>query len=478
MTAPSPSVSDHAAGRILVIDDDEAMRDVVVDTLTPRGFDASAIRPDPELLLARLADSDVDVVLTDLRMPGMDGLEVVRRVAAARPDVLVIVMTAFGSLESAVAAMRAGAWDFVTKPIDVVTLHAVLERALKHRRLGNEVRRLQAAVAGPTDDGTLVGDSPPMQNVKAVIAQVAPLDVTVLISGESGTGKEVVARALHAQSSRRASPFVAVNCAALPETLLESHLFGHAKGAFTDARSDRQGLFAEAHGGTILLDEFGELPLSLQPKLLRALQERSYRPLGGTKDFAFDARLVVATNRNLETMVKEGRFREDLYYRVNVVSLELAPLRNRPDDILPLAHHLLRRAASRLQRPVRAISPGAARALLAYGWPGNVRELSNAVERAVALTRFEAIVEDDLPEKVRKGSNGIVAADVNETETLLSLEEIERRHVLRVLTAVADNRARAAAVLGIDPKTLYRKLRGWHGTSSSTPPASADSASL
>ena len=449
------------------------MRDVVVDTLTPRGFNATSIPPDPELLLARLGSDDVDVVLTDLRMPGMDGLEVVRRVAAARPDVLVIVMTAFGSLESAVAAMRAGAWDFVTKPIDATSLQAVLARALKHRALGNEVRRLQAAVAPADDDRSLVGDSPPMQNVKAVIAQVAPLDVTVLISGESGTGKEVVARALHSRSPRHARPFVAVNCAALPETLLESHLFGHARGAFTDARTDRPGLFAEAAGGTILLDEFGELPLSLQPKLLRALQERTYRPLGGTKDCAFDARLIVATNRNLETMVKEGRFREDLFYRVNVVSLELAPLRNRTEDILTLAHHLLTRAATRLQRPVRGISPGAARALLNYSWPGNVRELSNAVERAVALTRFEAIVEDDLPEKVRKGST---AAAVDDSEVLQSLEDVERRHVLRVLAAVSDNRARAASVLGIDPKTLYRKLRGWHGTSSSTPPSVAESA--
>ncbi len=473
MTNAAASPFATNAGRILIIDDDEAMRDVVVDTLTPRGFNATSIPPDPELLLARLGSDDVDVVLTDLRMPGMDGLEVVRRVAAARPDVLVIVMTAFGSLESAVAAMRAGAWDFVTKPIDATSLQAVLARALKHRALGNEVRRLQAAVAPADDDRSLVGDSPPMQNVKAVIAQVAPLDVTVLISGESGTGKEVVARALHSRSPRHARPFVAVNCAALPETLLESHLFGHARGAFTDARTDRPGLFAEAAGGTILLDEFGELPLSLQPKLLRALQERTYRPLGGTKDCAFDARLIVATNRNLETMVKEGRFREDLFYRVNVVSLELAPLRNRTEDILTLAHHLLTRAATRLQRPVRGISPGAARALLNYSWPGNVRELSNAVERAVALTRFEAIVEDDLPEKVRKGST---AAAVDDSEVLQSLEDVERRHVLRVLAAVSDNRARAASVLGIDPKTLYRKLRGWHGTSSSTPPSVAESA--
>ncbi|HEY1098840.1 MAG TPA: sigma-54 dependent transcriptional regulator, partial [Myxococcota bacterium] len=317
----------------------------------------------------------------------------------------------------------------------------------------------------------IIGDSPPMLNVKAVLGQVAPLDVTVLISGESGTGKEVVARALHARSPRRDRPFVAVNCAALPETLLESHLFGHVRGAFTDARTDRGGLFAEATGGTILLDEFGELPLALQPKLLRALQERTYRPLGGTKDLSFDARLVVATNRNLEAMVKAGRFREDLFYRVNVVSIELAPLRNRNEDILPLAHHLLQRAAARLQRPVRAISPGAARALLDYPWPGNVRELSNAIERAVALTRFESIVEDDLPEKVKKGAVAATAPGNDDSVQLTSLEEVERKHVLRVLAAVHDNRARAAAILGIDPKTLYRKLRGWHGTSSMPPPS-------
>jgi two-component system response regulator HydG len=281
----------------------------------------------------------------------------------------------------------------------------------------------------------------------------------VLITGESGTGKEVIARALHARSPRRHRPFVAVNCAALPETLLESQLFGHVRGAFTDAHADRQGLLAEAAGGTILLDEFGELPLNLQPKLLRALQERTFRPLGGARDVGFDARIVVATNRPLEQMVAAGRFREDLFYRVNVVSVELPPLRERGEDILPLAHRFLQQAARRLGRDVRGIDPTAARALLAHDWPGNVRELGNAIERAVALTRFDTIVATDLPEKVRQPSPK--PAPATAAAALLPLEEVERRHILHVLQAVSDNRGRAANILGIDPKTLYRKLRAW-----------------
>lgn len=456
-------------GRVLVIDDHEAMRDVVIDTLTPRGFVAEGLAPDQARLQRRLATDDIDVVLTDLRMPGMDGLEVVRHCAAARPDVPVVLMTAFGSMEAVVDAMRAGAWDFVQKPIDGTSLQAVLQRALKHRRLTTELRRLQAAT--PTEAGDdLEAQSPGMRSVIDVVGQVAPLDVTVLITGESGTGKEVVARALHARSPRRHRPFVAVNCAALPETLLESQLFGHVRGAFTDAHADRQGLFAEAAGGTILLDEFGELPLNLQPKLLRALQERTFRPVGGTRDVAFDARLVVATNRPLEQMVQSGRFREDLFYRVNVVSVELPPLRARSEDILPLAHRLLQQAARRLGREVKGIDPAAAQALLAHDWPGNVRELGNAIERAVALTRFDTIVATDLPEKLRQPTTTTHAsAKQHQGQPLLPLDEIERRHILHVLNAVGDNRGRAASILGIDPKTLYRKLRAWGKRQDSSP---------
>jgi len=447
------------SGRVLIIDDHEAMRDVVVDTLASRGFGAEAMPPDPWRLEARLATDDIDVVLTDLRMPGFDGLEVVRRCGAARPDVPVVVMTAFGSLEAAVDAMRAGAWDFVQKPIDGPSLKAVLDRALKHRRLTAELRRLQAA-APAADNEDMVAGTEAMRNVLAVIQQVAPLDVTVLVTGESGTGKELVARALHARSARSNRAFVAVNCAALPEALLESQLFGHVRGAFTDAHTDRSGLFAEARGGTILLDEFGELPLTLQPKLLRALQERTFRPVGGARDIPFDARIVVATNRPLEQMVQSGRFREDLSYRVNVVSLELPPLRARTDDILPLAHTFLKQAARRMSRDVRHIDPVAAELLLGWEWPGNVRELANAIERAVALTRFDTIVATDLPERLRQHRPVATTMSVTTHATeLLPLDEVERRHILAVLAAVGGNRGRAAAVLGIDPKTLYRKLR-------------------
>jgi len=309
--------------------------------------------------------------------------------------------------------------------------------------------------------------------MKEVIRQVADLDVTVLITGESGTGKEVVARSLHHESRRRQGPFVAINCAAMPEHLLESQLFGHVRGAFTDARADRAGLFIQAQGGTLLLDEIGEMPLSLQPKLLRAIQERVVRPVGGDKEVAFDARVVVSTNKDLQAAVNAGTFREDLFYRVNVVHIAVPPLRTRGEDILRLAQAFLTTAATKMNRPVRGISAGAASSLLAYSWPGNVRELQNAIERAVALTRYEEIVSADLPEpsspfsaSLALKSNGSAATgDANGSNgqaiELVPLEEIERRHILAVFEAVGKSRKRAASVLQVDPKTLYRKLLAW-----------------
>ncbi|QDF02520.1 sigma-54-dependent transcriptional regulator [Myxococcus xanthus] len=444
-------------GRVLVVEDEREMRAMLEKGLTRRGFTPVAL-PSADEALVRLAAEDFDVVLTDLRMPGMDGLALCERIALNRPDIPVVVVTAFGSLETAVAAIRAGAYDFVTKPIDVDALVLVLERAVQHRALREEVRRLRQELGRREDSGTVVGESPAMKQAYALIDRVADLDSTVLITGESGTGKEVAARAVHTRGRRKDGPFVAINCAAMPEALLESELFGHAKGAFTDAKAARTGLFVQANGGTLFLDEVGELPLTLQPKLLRALQERTVRPVGGDTEVPFDARIVAATNRDLELAVEEDRFREDLYYRLNVIGVELPPLRARGNDVLALSQRFIEQFASRTGKRVLGLSPAAAQRLLAYGWPGNVRELQNCLERAVALTSFEEITVDDLPERVRNYSQPRVVPETQDASELVTLEQLERRYIHRVLEAVGGSRTLAARILGVDRKTLYRKL--------------------
>jgi len=448
-------------GRILVIDDDIDTCDALREGLGRRQFQVTATTS-PSDGFATLTGGELDAAVTDLNMTEMNGLALCERVVANRPDVPVVVITGFGSFETAVAAIRAGAYDFITKPIDLNMLALTLDRAVAHRALREEVKALRERLAAKPAFADLLGNSPAMRAVTDLLARVTETESSVLLTGESGTGKEVVARALHTRGRRAAGPFVAVSCAAMPESLLESELFGHAKGAFTDAKSARAGLFVQANGGTLFLDEIGELPPALQPKLLRALQERRVRPVGGDAEIPFDARLVVATNRDLETAVEEHRFREDLYFRINVIQIELPPLRARGNDVLVLAQHFLRQHAARAGKAVSGISSAAAERLLAYSWPGNVRELQNCVERAVALTRFEQIVVEDLPERIRayRGSQIIIASD--DPAALVSMEEVERRYILRVVDAVGGNRGQAARILGLDRKTLYRKLERFH----------------
>ncbi|MBS1151197.1 MAG: Response regulator of zinc sigma-54-dependent two-component system, partial [Myxococcaceae bacterium] len=342
-------------------------------------------------------------------------------------------------------------------PIDPVLLALSMERALKHRAVKVEVARLRMLVP-PTGGERIVGQSAQMKRVYDLVARVAPGEAAVLIAGESGTGKELVAQAVHAASARKDGPFIAINCAAVPANLLESELFGHVRGAFTDAKGDRKGLFAQAEGGTLFLDEIGELPLEMQPKLLRALQERKVRPLGGTTEVSFNARLITATNRDLETEVDEKRFREDLFYRVNVVKIEVPPLRERHSDVLILAQHFLQAAAAQSQKQVKGLSAGAAEKLLAYAWPGNVRELENCIQSAVALARFDELSVDDLPAKVCqfKSERVVIAAD--SPEELVTLEELGQRYLARVLVLLNGNKTRAAKILGVDRRTLYRML--------------------
>jgi two-component system response regulator HydG len=441
---------------VLFVDDDADMRGLVEAGLREIGFQTH-LCASAEEALAVLPAEDFDVAIVDFQMPGMNGLELCERIVASRPDVPVVVLTAHATLDTAVGAIRAGAYDFVTKPIKLSSFQVAIERAARHRELTAEVVRLRESQA-PHSFGAIVGSSPLMRGVLDLVARVAATDSTVLITGESGTGKELIARALHQRSRRASGPFVAVNCAAVPETLLESELFGHVKGAFTDARSARAGLFLQASGGTLFLDEIGETPLAVQAKLLRVLQERVARPVGGDHEVPFDVRVVAATNRDLEAAVDEGRFRQDLLWRIQVVRIELPPLRARGRDVLLLAQRAVERFARAAGKKVAGLSPPAAERLLAYSWPGNVRELHNAIERAVAITRYEEITVDDLPERVRDyhGSQLVVAGD--DPELLPTMEEVERRYVLRVLDAVQGNKALAARVLGFDRKTLYRKL--------------------
>ncbi len=460
-------------GQVLVVDDEKETCELLEMGLVRHGFKVTT-SANAESALELVATQDFDVVLTDLSMPGMSGLDLCERVLGTRPNMPVVVITGQGSLETAIGAIRVGAYDFITKPVDLKLLFLSVSRAVQHRRLQDEVKRLREAVAEGDAESQIVGQSAAMRKVYELIGRVGESDASVLIHGETGTGKELIARGIHLRSRRKDGPFVAINCAAVPHSLLESELFGHARGAFTDAKSQRTGLFVQANGGTLFLDEIGELPLDVQPKLLRALQERKVRPVGANQEIPFDARIVAATNRNLEDEVYEKRFREDLYYRINVVKIDVPPLRERGGDVLHLAQHFLKEFSKRNEKPTLELSTTGAEKLMAYNWPGNVRELENCMEHAVALARFDQITVEDLPEKIRayRAERFVVAA--NDPTEIVTMDELERRYILRVLALVGGNKSRAAQVLGFDRRTLYRKLEryGAAGTTSeaSEPP--------
>ena len=449
------------SGHILIVDDDQSMCEMLQDDLTQRGH-CVQWHTRAEKAFEIFMGESFDTVVTDLKMPGLNGIDFCHRLSQNRPDVPVIVITAFGSFHTAIEAIRAGAYDFVTKPIEMDILSIVINRALNHRSLQEQVTFLKKQSRRNAEDfGEFIGRSPAMERLFDQISRIADQQVPVLITGESGTGKELVARALHRHSKRRKAPFVPVNCAALPGMLLESELFGHAQGAFTDARSDRQGLFLEADGGSLFLDEIAEIPLELQPKLLRAVETGSVRPIGENMEIKSNVRIIAATNRDLEATVEEGQFREDLFFRINVVRLNVPPLRARGSDILLLAQYFLQTIAHRDEKPVKGFSPATAEKMLAYGWPGNVRELRNAMEHAVALTRFEEIAVEDLPEKIRNYTSAQVVLGGNNPDELLTLEDVERQYVEHVLKTVNGNKSVAARILGLGRRTLYRKLENW-----------------
>ena len=452
--------------RILVIDDDATICELLHAELERREYEV-VTKLSAEDAIRTLTSEDFDVVLADINMRGMGGVDLCREIASLREDVPVVLMTAFASIESAIASIRAGAYDFVTKPFDVDDLCLTIERGIKHRELRAEVKRLRGAIGEARPFDEIIGTSEAIKRMCEIVSRVAQTETTVLITGESGTGKEIVAHALHARSARASGPFVAINCAAMPEPLLESELFGHVKGAFTDARGSRSGLFVTASKGTLFLDEIGEMPVAMQAKLLRALQERTVRPVGGDTEMPFDTRIITATNRNLEREVAERRFREDLFYRINVVHLHVPPLRERGNDVLLLAQEFLRRCQGGTNGRIVGLRSAAADRLAAYSWPGNVRELQNCIERAVALARFDHIGVEDLPERIRDAKPSHVTAEVRDVSKLPPLDEVERRHIAHVLDVVQGNKALASRVLGIDRRTLYRKLDRWRDSDSS-----------
>jgi two-component system response regulator HydG len=438
---------------ILVVDDDPGHRNMLVTLLRDWGYRLSGAE-DGETAVSLCREQAFDLILMDVRMAGISGIEALKEIKAYNPAIPILIMTAYSNVETAVEAIKAGAYDYLTKPLDFEDLRLTMERALDHAALRDENAALRQTLAASFDPGGIIGQSQPMRRLMEMLATVAPSEATVMISGESGTGKELIARAIHANSQRRKGPYIAVNCAALTETLLESELFGHEKGAFTGAEKRREGRFLAADRGTIFLDEIGEMPLAMQVKLLRVIQEREIQRVGGDQTLKVDVRIVAATNRDLQAEVEAGRFRQDLYYRLNVVALNLPPLREREEDIPLLAAYFLRRYAEKNGKRIKGFTPEAMDRLLKHSWPGNVRELENVVERAVVLGLDEYVGERELPpqllggESVRSGNGG-----AHQT-----LEEMERVAILDALDAAGGNKSEAARRLGITRKTLHARL--------------------
>jgi two-component system response regulator HydG len=446
--------------RIAVVEDDPIQAELLCELLRTEGHSTESYA-DGEAALHALEKEvvDVDLVLTDVSMPKLDGLQLCAALKESRPELPVIVVTAEARLETAVTALRAGAYDFVAKPLEAALLFPCVNRALERRALARALADQTSQRAGAQSQ--LLGESRAMQQVRELVSRVASSGASVLVQGETGTGKELVARALHGLSPRAQGPFVAINCAALPAALVESELFGYAKGAFTDARAARSGLFVEASGGTLFLDEVAELSQDNQAKLLRALQERKVRPLGSNTEISFDARVLCASHKDLESEVEAGRFRSDLFFRLNVVRIDLPPLRDRGMDVVQLGRLFVERVCARDGREALTLSPEVAQKLLGYGWPGNVRELENCIERLVALARTPQLSVGDLPEKLRSFQKESFRVSVDATEEIVALDQFEKRYVLRVLQLTQDNRSRTAELLGIDRRTLYRKLESW-----------------
>ncbi len=442
--------------QVLIVDDDAKMQNLLQKVLVRSGYSVS-LAGNGEEAVERFEGCQFDIVLSDIRMPAMDGMALLKQIREKCPDTTVIMMTAFGTVDSAVEAMKEGAYDYISKPFKMDEVLIVLSRVVEEKRLRRELVSMREELAGRYSFDNIIGKSKPMQEVFDLIRRVAPTSATVLIRGKSGTGKELVARSLHFNSPRKDKSFVPVNCSAIPEDLLESELFGHVKGAFTGATTDKQGLFVEADGGTIFLDEISEMGPELQSKLLRVLQEREIRPVGGNQQMTVDVRVIAATNQNLEAQVKKGSFREDVYYRLNVIPILLPELCERPEDIPLLVSHFLKKYADEVGG-IKKISKEALAVFLRHSWPGNVRELENMVERVSILCTGEEIRVDDIPPELRTAEGGLLARAAQEE---VSLDELEKEYIQMVLERTGENQTQTAEILGIDRRTLYRKLQGY-----------------
>jgi two-component system response regulator HydG len=465
----TPLQSTRAPPHILVVDDEPDACELIRHLLEKEGYTVST-ETTARSALERVVSQTYELVLTDVTMPEMDGIALCQKITGVRPGLPIVLLTGRADMDTVTRALRVGVRDFLTKPLQAAALLGAVTRIVGHPEQQRS-SALSCEVVGQPSElrlAGLLGESESMQKVRSLVLDLAESVASVVIQGETGTGKEIIAHALHATSPLSDGPFIALNCAAMPAGLLESELFGHARGAFTDAKTAKKGLLLQAEGGTLLLDEIGELPLLMQPKLLRALQERTVRPVGEHKEVPFNCRIIAAANQDLELEVKAKRFREDLYYRLDVVRITVPPLRARGNDILLLARHFLKRFVERSRRVVVLSEPAAAK-LLSYSWPGNVRELENCMERAVALARSEEVAVDDLPERIRlfqptasePVTSGVPAADVT------SLFDAERDHVLRAVEQFGGNKTRAAAILGIDRRTLYRRLERYESGRSS-----------
>lgn len=440
-----------AKKRILVVEDEELMRSILRKLLEEAGYEVVSA-DSGETALRLFAESEISVTLTDIKMAGMDGIDLLDQIKTIDSTAMVVIMTAYSSVETAVAALRNGAYDYVTKPFVNDSLLQTVKNAIEHRELFNENRFLRRELSRKSRTPEMIGSSDSLRAVLTKIEKVAPTNSNVLIEGESGTGKELAAKAIHFASRRADKPFLAVNCGALTESLLESELFGHVKGAFTGAVSDKPGLFRSAAGGTLFLDEIAETTPALQIKLLRALQEREVVPVGSSEPVPFDARIISATNKNLEAETKASRFREDLYYRLNVVEITIPPLRERRSDIPTLAGHFAAKFALTQNAPVKSIDDSAVKAMENYAWPGNIRELENTIERAFIMSDG-TITAESLPAKIQSRNTEFSDGDAR------TLESVERNHILTTLRSAGDDKVEAARILGIDLSTLYRKLK-------------------
>jgi two-component system NtrC family response regulator/two-component system response regulator HydG len=463
----------EARGRVVIADDEEAARRSLGQILSEDGYEV-ALAADGDEALRLVARESPDILLTDLRMPRLDGQELLARVRQGYPDVAVVIMTAHGTIRSAVKALRDGAEDYLTKPIDVEELEHLLEGIMKRRRLVTETQLLRERLDEKYRFENIIGRSPQMLEVFGLIEQVAPSQASILITGESGTGKELIAQAIHQRSPRRDAPFVKVSCAALPETLLESELFGHERGAFTGALARRVGRFEMAAGGTIFLDEIGDVFPAMQVKLLRFLQDRQFERLGGNQTLTVDVRVIAATHRDLKALTQEGKFRDDLFYRLNVIEIALPPLRSRAHDIPLLLDHFVRTFAAANRKGIQGVTEAALAALVAHSWPGNVRELEHAVERAVVLARGSLLGMDLFPTLPRPAA-GPLRGERGPMIPGASLDEIEREVIHRTLESVDGSTSRAAAILKISPRTIQYKLKEYRVRDVATEPAKSAS---